>query len=50
MAREIIVLACTECKRRNYSTKKNKRKHTGRVEFKKYCKFCNKHLPHKETK
>jgi len=50
MAREIIVLACTECKRRNYSTKKNKRKHTGRVEYKKYCKFCNKHLPHKETK
>ncbi len=48
--RDIVILACQECKRRNYSTTKNKRKHTGRVEFTKYCPWCNKHTPHKETK
>ncbi len=48
--REQILLACGECKRRNYTTKKNKRLHPDRVEFKKFCKFCKKHTPHKETK
>ena len=31
--RDIIALACTECKRRNYSTTKNKKKTTERLEF-----------------
>ncbi|HEX3072904.1 MAG TPA: 50S ribosomal protein L33 [Ignavibacteriales bacterium] len=48
--RDIITLECTECKRRNYSTTKNKRLHPNRVEFKKYCKWCDKHTTHKETK
>jgi large subunit ribosomal protein L33 len=48
--RDIITLECTECKRRNYSTTKNKKKQTGRVEYKKYCRFCGKHTTHKETK
>ncbi|MBU2445397.1 MAG: 50S ribosomal protein L33 [Bacteroidetes bacterium] len=48
--RDIITLECTECKRRNYSTTKNKKLHSGRVEFKKFCKWCNKHTTHKETK
>jgi large subunit ribosomal protein L33 len=48
--REIITLECTECKRRNYTTQKNKRLHPNRVEFKKYCPFCDKHTVHKETK
>ena len=48
--REQITLACAECKRRNYTGKKNKRLHPDRVEFKKYCRFCRKHTPHKETK
>jgi large subunit ribosomal protein L33 len=50
LAREIITLACTVCKRRNYTTKKNRRAHPDRVEFKKYCRFCGKHTPHKETR
>ena len=33
--RDIITLACTECKRRNYSTTKNKKKTTERLEFSK---------------
>ena len=32
-----ILLACTECKRRNYATVKNKKNTTGRVELKKFC-------------
>ena len=38
--RDIIHLACGECKRRNYSTTKNKKKTTERLEFSKYCRFC----------
>jgi large subunit ribosomal protein L33 len=48
--RDIITLECTVCKRRNYTTTKNKRLHSGRVEFKKYCKWDKKHTIHKETK
>jgi large subunit ribosomal protein L33 len=35
--RDIIALACTECKRRNYSTTKNKKKTSERLELSKYC-------------
>ena len=42
-----IVLACTECKQRNYNTKKNKKNDPDRLEMKKYCR---KHPVHKETK
>ena len=48
--RDIIQLACSECKNRNYTTKKNKRKHPERVEYRKYCPFCRQHKPHKETR
>ncbi|HEX9913121.1 MAG TPA: 50S ribosomal protein L33 [candidate division Zixibacteria bacterium] len=50
MPREIITLACGECKQRNYTETKNKKKHTDRVEFKKYCPFCRKHTLHKEVR
>ena len=48
--RDKITLACTECKQRNYDTKKNKKNDPDRIEMKKYCKFCKKHTDHKETK
>ncbi|WP_237036565.1 50S ribosomal protein L33 [Mediannikoviicoccus vaginalis] len=48
--RDSITLECTECKNRNYTTSKNKKNTTDRVELKKYCKFCKKHTPHKETR
>ena len=48
--REIISLACSACKRRNYSTTRNKKKTPDRLELKKYCRFCRKHLLHKESK
>lgn len=49
-ARVKITLACTECKQRNYDTKKNKKHDPDRLELMKYCKFCRKHTLHKETK
>ncbi|MDA2935484.1 50S ribosomal protein L33 [Acidobacteria bacterium AH-259-D05] len=48
--REIITLQCTECKRRNYSSTKNKRNVTERLELKKYCKWCRRHTQHREMK
>jgi large subunit ribosomal protein L33 len=48
--REIITLQCPECKNRNYSTTKNKKTTTGRLEFSKFCNTCRKHTAHKETK
>jgi large subunit ribosomal protein L33 len=48
--REIITIACTQCKERNYSTMKNKRNTSDKLELKKYCKFCKAHTLHKETK
>ncbi|MGM0420172.1 MAG: 50S ribosomal protein L33 [Bacillota bacterium] len=48
--REIITLECTECKNRNYSTTKNKKNTTSRLEIKKYCPHDQKHTLHKETK
>ena len=48
--RDRVTLACTECKQRNYVTKKNKQNTTERIELNKYCKFCKAHTLHKETK
>jgi len=45
-----IVLACTECKQRNYNTVKEKKNTPGRLELQKYCRFCKKHTAHRETK
>ncbi len=45
-----ITLACTECKQRNYETKKNKKNNPDRIELNKYCRFCKKQTLHRETK
>ncbi|GIM46103.1 50S ribosomal protein L33 [Collibacillus ludicampi] len=45
-----VILACTDCKQRNYITKKNKKNNPDRIELKKYCKFCNHHTLHRETR
>jgi len=42
--RSIVTLACTECKRRNYSTTKNKRNTPDKLEFKKFCRFCQRNV------
>ncbi|PLX20567.1 50S ribosomal protein L33 [Candidatus Parcubacteria bacterium] len=46
----MIKLECTECKRVNYFSRKNKKTLKERLELKKFCKFCNAHITHKETK
>ncbi|MBI4775537.1 MAG: 50S ribosomal protein L33 [Deltaproteobacteria bacterium] len=48
--RDIVTLACTECKQRNYTTTRNKRRTPDKLEFKKFCRFCRIHTVHKETK
>jgi len=48
--RDIIQLQCTGCKRRNYTTTKNKKKQQGKLQVKKYCPFCRTHVEHKEIK
>ncbi|MFA4926026.1 MAG: 50S ribosomal protein L33 [Candidatus Aminicenantales bacterium] len=48
--REIIVLQCSDCKHRNYSTTRNKKTQTERLELKKFCPACRKHTLHKEVK
>ncbi|MEE8239650.1 MAG: 50S ribosomal protein L33 [Nitrospirales bacterium] len=48
--RDIITIACNDCKRRNYSTMKNKKNDPDRIELRKYCRFCRKHTGHKEVK
>ncbi len=45
-----VTLACTECKQRNYDSKKNKQTTPDRIELSKYCRFCKKHTIHKETR
>ncbi|MEE9231554.1 MAG: 50S ribosomal protein L33 [Acidobacteriota bacterium] len=48
--RDIVNLQCGQCKRRNYSTTRNRKRTTGKLEFKKYCRFCRAHTAHKEAK
>ncbi|MEI3607902.1 50S ribosomal protein L33 [Pseudogracilibacillus sp. SE30717A] len=45
-----ITLACTICGNRNYSTNKNQLTSPDRLSVQKYCKHCNKHVLHRETK
>lgn len=46
----MVVLACEDCKERNYTTVKNKKTSKDRMELQKYCSTCKKHTAHKETK
>ena len=46
----IITLQCLDCKRRNYTTVKNKKNDPDRLELKKFCPNCGKHQAHKESR
>jgi large subunit ribosomal protein L33 len=48
--RIVITLACTECKERNYTSQKNRKNDSGRIELQKYCPRCRKHTLHREGK
>ena len=49
-ARVKMTLTCSECKRKNYTTIKNKKNSADKVELKKYCPYDRKHTVHKEGK
>ncbi len=46
----LIKLECSSCHRVNYFSRKNKKKLKARIEMKKFCEWCDKHVGHKETK
>jgi large subunit ribosomal protein L33 len=48
--RVIVTLACGDCKRRNYTSMKNRQNTSARLELKKYCRWCKHHTAHKETR
>ena len=51
--RQRITLVCSECQARNYpSTKAPKRggESAAPIELKKFCKHCDKHTLHRESK
>ena len=54
--REQVILQCTTCKESGmpgvsrYSTTKNRRTTTQRLELMKYCRFERKHTLHRETR
>jgi large subunit ribosomal protein L33 len=45
-----VTLACTECKRRNYITTKNRNNQRERIELRKFCRWDNRHTLHRETR
>jgi large subunit ribosomal protein L33 len=49
-SRGVIQLACTVCQERTYTTEKNKKNDTQRLELKKFCPRCRQHTLHRETK
>lgn len=57
--RIVITLECTECRSNptqrskgvsRYTSQKNRRNTSERLEVKKFCRHCNKHTVHKEIK
>ena len=47
---EKIAMECTSCKRRNYTTYKNRKTHADKLRLSKFCSSCRRHHPHQETK
>ena len=48
--REKVILVCTQCLSRNYTTTKQKYGVKDRFEITKFCKKCNAVTLHKETR
>ena len=48
--REKVILVCTECLSRNYTTTRRKGDATSRLKLKKFCPKCNAQTLHKESK
>ncbi|HDS08854.1 MAG TPA: 50S ribosomal protein L33 [Firmicutes bacterium] len=50
MPAEIVILLCEICKKKNYTTMRNKKTNKEKLNLKKYCNKCRKHTLHKESK
>jgi large subunit ribosomal protein L33 len=48
--RDLISFQCDQCKRRNYTSSKNKKRTTEKLSMRKFCPFCRTHTMHKEGK
>jgi large subunit ribosomal protein L33 len=48
--RDLISLQCEQCKRRNYTSSKNKKISTEKLALRKFCPSCRTHTVHKESK
>lgn len=48
--REKVILVCSVCLSRNYSTFRNQSNVKERLELKKFCKRCGVHTLHKDSK
>jgi len=48
--RDLISFQCEQCKRRNYTTTKNKKLTTDKLARRKFCPSCRTHTNHKESK
>ncbi len=48
--RKKVILICSECLSRNYTTTKRVEDSTTRLEFRKFCPHCGKYTVHKESK
>ncbi|MCX6764307.1 MAG: 50S ribosomal protein L33 [Candidatus Nealsonbacteria bacterium] len=48
--RPFVKLQCQTCKRVNYHVNKSKASREKKLELKKFCNWCKKHTPHKESK
>jgi len=48
--RDKVILICSECLSRNYTTSVKKEKHQVRLERMKFCPRCGKMTLHKESK
>ncbi|MFC1623588.1 50S ribosomal protein L33 [Patescibacteria group bacterium] len=47
---QLIKMACQDCKRINYWSRKNKKLVQRKIELKKFCKWCKGQRVHKEAK
>lgn len=48
--RKKVILICSECLSRNYTTTKKTEDQTSRIELRKFCPRCGKYTLHKESK
>ena len=48
--RVTVIMACTDCRQRNYTSDKNRKNNPDRLELKKYCRFCKTQTLHRENR